>query len=402
MQKTSMFVVSSGGNGRHCKSFCEKGLRRSAFTLVELLVVIAIIGMLIALLLPAVQAAREAARRMQCSNHMRQWALACHNYHDVRHELPRMLHWSGNTTNDRRERFSATYVLLPFIEQSALFDVASALPTPWPAVDENHAIARSVATLRCPSDGNTSPSTIVLGSVNNFPARQSVINIVISRGDTTTHLLNTTGTAPDLTFARAVPSDSYAPTRGMFYYNLGRGLEFATDGTSNTLLISESVVSTERGTNDLRGGIARHNPTSILDVGVPSWTHDPSPCMNMPRDGLNHFRITPTVTAHNQWRGARFLDGSVLYSGFNTILPPNAPSCIWGTDEHAMGFYTANSNHSGGVNAARVDGSVSFISNTIDTGGLPSTRQGRFLVGPSPYGVWGALGTPQGGESRSL
>jgi prepilin-type processing-associated H-X9-DG protein len=96
------------------------------------------------------------------------------------------------------------------------------------------------------------------------------------------------------------------------------------------------------------------------------------------------------------------LDGLVLYTGFNTIMPPNSPSCVKTTSEQTSGFYAVNSNHSGGVNAARVDGSVSFISDTIDTGGLPDSKQGRALTGSSPYGVWGALGTPDGGESKSL
>ncbi|MDR0608519.1 MAG: DUF1559 domain-containing protein, partial [Planctomycetaceae bacterium] len=63
---------------------------------------------------------------------------------------------------------------------------------------------------------------------------------------------------------------------------------------------------------------------------------------------------------------------------------------------------TAQSNHSGGVNTGRLDGSVSFVGNSVDTGGLPDAKQGKNLVGPSPYGVWGAMGTPNGGENTSL
>lgn len=106
-------------------------LRRSAFTLVELLVVIAIIGVLVALLLPAVQAAREAARRSQCVNNLKQLGLATHNYHDVYQAMPprrggttgTFLDINGdNRGNINGGRLSAFVVLLPFYEQQAMYD----------------------------------------------------------------------------------------------------------------------------------------------------------------------------------------------------------------------------------------------------------------------------------------
>ena len=98
---------------------------RSGFTLVELLVVIAIIGMLIALLLPAVQAAREAARRMQCSNHLKQVGLSVHNFHDARNGIPPLVLGT--------ERASIFFILLPYMEQGSLYDVLidTAQPRAW-------------------------------------------------------------------------------------------------------------------------------------------------------------------------------------------------------------------------------------------------------------------------------
>ena len=352
-----------------------------AFTLVELLVVIAIIGILIALLLPAVQAAREAARRMQCSNHLKQLALASHNHHDAYKMLPAMLTKSKHTSAS--ERFGPTYQLMPYMEQAALYEFASALPNPWPVQteDPDEIVAKNITTLRCPSD-----TYGILPSAIETTQRQAVSNFIYCRGDTTTHDGPRTGAA------------GYAPSRGLFYFNEQRGLSFASDGTSNTFLAGETVIGPQRGNREIKGGVARVI-SPPMDIG--GWIHSPTPCMNLPRSG-KAFNVGTDVAALNRWRNARILDGLVMYSSFNTILPPNAPTCVWADSEASNGFYTPSSNHTGGINTARLDGSVGFVSDTVDTNGLPDTMQGSYLQGESPYGVWGAMGTPQGGESKSL
>jgi prepilin-type processing-associated H-X9-DG protein len=172
-----------------------------------------------------------------------------------------------------------------------------------------------------------------------------------------------------------------------------RDFGFCTDGLSNTIVISESVCADELGTRKIKGGIAQ---TTAMDLE--GWIWDPNICKNLGSNG----ELTGTVST-SHWRCSRMLDGRVVYTHFNTILPPNAPSCIYNDEETAHGFYTATSNHSGGVNTGHLDGSVSFVSDNVDTGGLPSNvQQGRFLQGPSRFGVWGAMGTPNGGESASL
>ena len=115
-----------------------------AFTLVELLVVIAIIGILIALLLPAVQAAREAARRMSCSNNIKQYGLALHNYHDVHKTFP-----TSQMMRMNSGRFNTNWVLCPFIEQTPLYEKLRFIPgQPW----DPDFISIDIPTLRCPSD----------------------------------------------------------------------------------------------------------------------------------------------------------------------------------------------------------------------------------------------------------
>jgi prepilin-type processing-associated H-X9-DG protein len=332
---------------------------------------------------------------MQCTNHMKQWALACHNHHDTHNILPPQFSFNAEARNDR---WSATFRLLPFMEQTALYDIVNRRDAPWhndpnvPQGNPNDVIARNISTIRCPSDsyGTTHAQITFLGE-HNF--HQAVTNITLNRGDTTISNPSSPG------------AENHAPNRGVFYFREERGFAFIQDGTSNTLLISESVVPSGMGTSEIRGGIAQFTNFSTIDVA--HWTHDPSPCMGIPRQGRNFLTGDGSpVVAHPEWRNARFLDGLTIFSSFNTILPPNAIACAWnfggGFIEAPSAFYTANSNHTGGVNTARVDGSVSFVSDSVDTGGLPASRQGMYLQGPSPYGVWGAMGTPQGGESRSL
>ena len=355
----------------------------AGFTLVELLVVIAIIGMLVALLLPAVQAAREAARRMQCSNHMKQWALAAHNHHDIHDAIPAA---HSQLKAGGHNQFSATAKLLPFMEQQALFEGVQTHEVPWVtlAQDPNGYAQVNIPTIRCPSD-TSGRGTVENGSGNSL-RRRAVTNIAVSYGDGANRLQqNDAGGA-----------DGDISTRGMFYWTVARNFSFASDGTSNTILISESVVAPMFGSTNIRGGIAH---VDAIDQG--DWSWEPQYCQAVPTQG-GDFVVGPGVAVLNQWRHSWWSYGRPLYSGFNTIMPPNGISCVKNQTEHTSGFYAANSNHTGGVNVARLDGSVSFVSNSVDTNGLPAAQQGRRLQGASPYGVWGAMGTPRGGESRSL
>jgi prepilin-type N-terminal cleavage/methylation domain-containing protein len=106
--------------------------RRRGFTLIELLVVIAIIGILIALLLPAVQKVREAANRTQCLNNLKQLGLALHSYHDANGSFPKGTQWSSGVGTAPRLTFSI--YLYPYLEQDAIFNTFNFHPTdsPWP------------------------------------------------------------------------------------------------------------------------------------------------------------------------------------------------------------------------------------------------------------------------------
>jgi type II secretory pathway pseudopilin PulG len=373
--------------------------------LVELLVVIAIIGILIALLLPAVQAAREAARRMQCTNNLKQLGLALHNYHDGYKAFP------ANAVTITRyykyPRMSASVVLLPYMEQQALYEAIREIPD-----DGNYSCAYGtrggsnktvriawydqVSAFVCPSSGSVrrdratevgpaitnymfSSGDWPDASVYNYPAPNDA-NGVKDRNRPEGYINN-----PRTVF----------PVRHSGWKNTGGII----DGTSNTIAMCEKIVAVGSGVGSLvKTAVADQQQTALTSLTVsPADAGDPDICNSSAvRNGKNY-----TVNAISEGAGLRWADGQPSYSTFSTILPPNSPSCFYNYAEERV-MNAAGSNHTGGVNGVRFDGSVDFISDTI--GAVTSNRSSSRPVasGTSPYGVWGALGSINGGESVSL
>lgn len=328
---------------------------RSAFTLVELLVVIAIIGILVALLLPAIQAAREAARRAQCTNNLKQLGVALHNFHDTFGVLPSR---EGSGTlraadGSLRNRWSGFVQLLPFIEEQARYDLITSTGTggfdPWnggPMWDE------TIDAFTCPSDTESRGETH--GEVNYAFCGGDGYNIHVS------------------------------DPRGIFGFTdnnkFHTSFSSVLDGLSNTIAMSETTHSID----DMSLGRAALSSSTI-----------PTDCLANFDAGLGSYTV---ATADSRDRGSRWGDGAPYFVGFQTILAPNSPSCMRNDHWHDMGqgFLSANSRHPGGVQCALADGSVRFVSNEIDTGNLSFNASA--VNGPSPYGVWGALGSKTGGE----
>jgi prepilin-type processing-associated H-X9-DG protein len=149
------------------------------------------------------------------------------------------------------------------------------------------------------------------------------------------------------------------------------------------------------GPDNIRGTIAWD-----VDISPTAWTIAPSVCMGV-RKGDTYDWDKAKKLIHP--RGANYLDAMCPYVTFNTIMPPNSPSCAkYNEEPYRIGLSTATSFHTGGVNCGLLDGSVRFIQDSVDTNGLPNLRAGTYLQGESPLGVWGALGTPDGGESAAL
>jgi hypothetical protein len=345
---------------------------------------------------------------MQCSNNMKQITLAMHVYHDALNALPPQCSTTQQNIEyvvtdismtyfyDNNYRWSPTYLLLPFIEQTARFDTLKTDCTyPWDVTESTRAALSAVLCPSAPSRSDTSNDQLAVG------------NIVYCHGD---------GIA-DLRDIGADQTDDLQAvwSRGLIgsgRFNIPKGFGDITDGLSNTIAISEGVADDYPTTNKVKGSIAwfytqRRVPAVTGDI---LWS--PSRSQAIPRSG-GHF--TPLSSDNPPVRCGRYLDGATQYTGFNTFLPPNEVSATQGIGRDAPpGFYTAGSGHTNGVNCGRADGSVLFVTENVDTGGLPNAPQGIYMVTPkdihpnfahapaSSYGVWGAMGTPSAGETAAL
>ena len=388
------------------RNYSVSSRRGKGFTLVELLVVIAIIGILIGLLLPAVQAAREAARRMQCTNNMKQFVLAMHNHHDVTGFLPSQGAFGQGVKSDR---FGVHYQLLPYIEQAALkasVDSTPSITAPWKPSAQGDASdggwqvrTTKVETFLCPSDPHNG-ALVLLGGAHNHSGRPT--NIAYCMADCVARLDNANN-SPYKTENQGgwrvrvgnKRDKGDCSHRSLFFFFNQNSFSFATDGTSNTIVASEACAG-EYNNDKIRGSMCFY---AGFDLGT--WVSRPSLCMNTKSaTNPNGYDSQYPIVQHP--RMGNYLDRLPLLGAFTTVMPPNAPSCLkYNQKQGQVELLSATSYHSGGVNCGMLDGSIRFISDTIDTNGLADIPTGTTLSGASPLGVWGALGTPNGGETTS-
>ena len=312
---------------------------RRGFTLIELLVVISIIGLLIALLLPAVQAAREAARRAQCANNFKQLGLALHGYHDVYNSFPigrTGLYYTYPSSDPNRR----TWLLgaLPYIEQGSLQNSFNFALSFYTAQNQTTVNTR-VATFLCPSDmpGVQEPWSSVPRVKGNIAANWGSTHYLQGEANR-----GAEGPVPFLG-----PNGLSTFTSAPFAGNLSFGLNTFSDGASNTILLGEVIV----GRN-----VAEANPA---DHRGDLFNDDRSCSMFM-------TYTTPNSKVPDQM-------GDDIYCGQGLA---NNPPC----NGLSPAFNASRSRHPGGVHALLADGSARFVKDSLD------------------INIWRSLGSPRGGE----
>jgi prepilin-type N-terminal cleavage/methylation domain-containing protein/prepilin-type processing-associated H-X9-DG protein len=307
----------------------SKFKRRRAFTLIELLVVIAIIAMLIALLLPAVQQTREAARRTKCKNNLKQIGLALHNYHETFRCFPFAQGGTGGS-------YSAVSQMLPYLDQAPLFNKTN-FSLPYTDPVNNATRLTEIPTLRCPSD-----------FLNPLSATGGATNYMANKGSGIVWLL---ATGPNA----ALPNPN-----GVFFMGSAIKMSDILDGTSNTAAFSERILA------DGSNGIV----SPIADVFFsPLAPTTPAQAVQM----CDAVDITNLANQFPLFMGAPWVHGQHTYLHTNV---PNSRSC---------GFFTVlrasmppSSRHPGGVHMQLCDGSVRFVSDHInlETWSAIGTRNG--------------------------
>ncbi|MDR1053132.1 MAG: DUF1559 domain-containing protein, partial [Planctomycetaceae bacterium] len=338
-----------------------------------------------ALLLPAVQAAREAARRAACQVKLKQLALSTHNHQDAHGYLPPGAN-KFNRTGDYQFRFSAFLPMLPFLEQTALFDIFTGSYSsmdPWNGNEITNADLSAV--LICPSDERAS-----IGAGSSL----AKTNYRVCNGDW-----------PD---RGDIDQTAYRNHRGVFsgFRDAQITLETISDGTSNTIMFSEGAVST-RNTATIFGKMKR-----IGDAYLPGTNQSPkdvfeaNECLKTKGNG---YYYASSSDINKDRIGTRAFDSFTQYVGFATILPPNSPSCYRSADDEGTNGETryaclisATALHTNGVNVALGDGSVRFVNESINWGGAIALTAKCTDGGASPFGIWGAMGSINGDESASI
>ncbi|MFT7643451.1 MAG: prepilin-type N-terminal cleavage/methylation domain-containing protein [Pirellulaceae bacterium] len=322
--------------------------KRSGFTLIELLVVIAIIGILVALLLPAVQAVRESARRVECRNNLKQLAIALHDYHDSHGMFPPAVQvdtrpnseaFQDNPRNTDNFRPNWVIMLLPFMEQQAIydhFDLDDYISAPSPSPNYK-ARGMRISTMLCPSDpyNTTKFSGTSTGEGDNWGRANYAANGVNYRLDND---INTSGNGwgnPD--------------RRGVMGVNKSLRMAEIIDGTSNTMLLGE--VRAGLSSKDRRGvwAMGTAGASGLFWHGFSGDANGPNPCNDRSDD----------------IEGCTFLEDS---NPGHEKLKKNCMTC-WRGCNSASWQATVRSLHVNGAFVVLADGSVQYISDYINTSG---------------------------------
>ncbi len=407
----------------------NRSTTRDGFTMIELFGVLILISILVVMLLPAVQSAREMARRTSCANNLMQVTLGMKMYHAAFERLPVQLSGTDGSTQpglDNDRRLSVFVALLPMIGQPEL---AEAISTPqpyssqlvyeddwmgmsdfgaaefesigegneedadrrWPRGGPEPTETRyrpwrtEVPVYRCPSDPGIGDPAM------------SRTNYAVCLGDGV--VAAASGPMRDVNGTFVVDEElreqTDASMRGATVPRVVMRFSEITDGLANTILLGE--IATALGDRDSRTyPVAAADPKQLRDR--PAWARDHGLIdPERPRFWLDVTSSPKLEAALGARRGYRWADGMPLYTTINTILPPNREITLAADREDTWGILPPSSRHQGGVNVACADGAVHFVTDSIDAGdeNSPTVYLGS-PNGPgseSPFGLWGAMGT---------
>ncbi|MCL2305553.1 MAG: DUF1559 domain-containing protein [Planctomycetaceae bacterium] len=385
---------------------------------------------------------------MQCVNNLKQIGLGIHNHHDALGVLPTnstmqkdgmFAYYSqdsnnGGAANYYYGRLNYIVAILPYMEQTQLYEdvmidqytaagnggsVPAAVLTRLTNTEALSPWFKQIPGIRCPSDGAPfGPGSATFARVgrNNYMASsgdwpESHAYPVRKAANIASYIENPRGAFP----MKNVSTDGGKTFTKTDPKSFGQ----VHDGTSNTVAVAEKCVgivdSSKTDKLELKRAVVTNSDAVAnapvdtnmtedpADVGVPSLCFGAT---------VAHARYL-VVPGYGDMGGIRWADGVAPYASFSTILPPNSPSCAKdGAEPLGRVLSSASSNHTGGVNALRFDGSVGFISDNISVNSGEPAPAGRpdagktgldrlaVRTGPSPYGVWGALGSINGGEVR--
>ncbi len=323
--------------------------KSDAFTLVELLVVIAIIGMLVGLLLPAVQRTRESARKMFCANNMRQTGTAILNYES------QMKHFPGMGSSQKEMcGFSVQAKILPFMEQDGVNYLIDYSHPPLSGTKGNmklnpaqeNAASVKISSYLCPSDGENPVFTEyqLTGAGRGATLNGTNFMVVVGSGK---------GTSYDMRY----------PTDALFYCESKVTFGMISDGSSNTLMLLESLLGNHQDSDE--------NPVVGRQVGLNSSLKGNDQTAGFPgvlsptENQLRSYGEDASKFQGN--RGSSWILGRSLFTGALTAAPPNPkfPDSA-GVSSQQTGFYFARSAHSGGVNGTTADGACRFFSDGME------------------------------------
>lgn len=361
-----------------------------AFSLLELLIVTTVVLLLVGISLTGLQAARESARRLSCAANLRELGLGLHHYHQARGVLPPS--WGGPDSTSTHEWGSPPKVrpfpfpgvglasgfvlLLPYIGEATLG--AAVESAQWPFIHHGVYASARIPMLMCPSD----------------PSPRSH-NYLFSIGDRYRGFWTSSQSPPEK------DARFQSTLRGLFGLQSRVRLESVSDGLSYTIALSECVKPKGLGrtspTNETADGVRYygHGEAVVNDRHAVSFSYQ-TPVECLASFGHGRFRPGTTLLVVERSPGWLWSIGWPAYISFSTVLPPNAPRC---GDMETQGSLTPQSLHPGGVFGLMADGAVRFITDDIDAGdpSLPDRQ-----TGPSPYGVWGAIGSRAGAEVARL